>query len=818
MVRNGKRALLYIRRSTDQQELSLANQLEWGLAIAARHGLQLNTSSADLEHMQANHLHSYKGLRLDDGVTGADLNRPGFLALNQDALDDHSISHVLVFKRDRFARAQDSFQAALLEKQLRLAGISVVTSDGIGEPIQRGEQSLMQDLEMLIGHHQGGEELRKHAERVLGAQTRLARAGYRTGGNAPYGFARVLVDATGNILEELPPGKRVRQPGCHVRVAPRDADKIAVWLQILDWKAQGWGFKRIARELNERGIPSPDARRTRTDHGVKHRVSGKWSPGTVAELCRNPIIIGIQEYGRRSEGKIRRLGADGPRLLDDSADLTAGDRPRVVFNDPSLRIACQVSETTADVGKWHAVQHETETRGRQQRGVPRAKDLARYPLSCRLVDLTDGCGAFLYGRQNQGRLVYTCGRYMRTASSECHSNQVDGDAMLRFTLGTLRQLVDRHGSRERLRHKLLERALRESQGLATDAHTAELARLRGRQAELAEQRTAIEYRLARERDDDLYAALGRQYRATVGEATALGDTIRRLEAERKNLPARTPQEMADAALAVLDDVERVAPNAAARVEVYQLLRRLGIRIGLTFGSVVKGKKRVVQRLLGGRMVFGDAPLPVPPYGRDYIGDDPRRGVPPKLTATRIQGRLATDQEAQFSAVANAGQGPSDVVRENGGRKGPRAEGGSTLASAPDPVLPTARPIVSQPEGISTTKDYRGDWIRTSDLLNPILGVKVGSTRRISQVQAFWKLTVSTHHTFYADYSRKPLVFPHFPGFSLPKPARIRGMYGVWISVIYDSLDNHICSRSWPRTHRILPLAQMPLRGNAHPGG
>jgi hypothetical protein len=31
---------------------------------------------------------------------------------------------------------------------------------------------------------------------------------------------------------------------------------------------------------------------------------------------------------------------------------------------------------------------------------------------------------------------------------------------------------------------------------------------------------------------------------------------------------------------------------------------------------------------------------------------------------------------------------------------------------------------------------RGDWIRTSDLLNPILGVEAASSRRIPQVQAF----------------------------------------------------------------------------------
>ena len=53
----------------------------------------------------------------------------------------------------------------------------------------------------------------------------------------------------------------------------------------MELKAQrGWGIKRIARHLNARGIPSPDAGRTRTDHGVKHRVSGKWCPGTVGEL------------------------------------------------------------------------------------------------------------------------------------------------------------------------------------------------------------------------------------------------------------------------------------------------------------------------------------------------------------------------------------------------------------------------------------------------------------------------------------------------------------------------------------------------------
>src|SRR3954451_14458660 len=43
---------------------------------------------------QALRLHRHKGLRLDDGVTGADLTRPGFRAVIDDALADRRVSHV----------------------------------------------------------------------------------------------------------------------------------------------------------------------------------------------------------------------------------------------------------------------------------------------------------------------------------------------------------------------------------------------------------------------------------------------------------------------------------------------------------------------------------------------------------------------------------------------------------------------------------------------------------------------------------------------------------------------------------------------------
>jgi hypothetical protein len=40
-------------------------------------------------------LHSYKAIRLDDGITGGDMTRPGFLAGREDALADRSISRAI---------------------------------------------------------------------------------------------------------------------------------------------------------------------------------------------------------------------------------------------------------------------------------------------------------------------------------------------------------------------------------------------------------------------------------------------------------------------------------------------------------------------------------------------------------------------------------------------------------------------------------------------------------------------------------------------------------------------------------------------------
>jgi hypothetical protein len=748
MPRPKNQGLVYLRRSSDKQEISLPQQLEWAIAAAARDNVPLDATPADLAYMQERRLSSHKGIRLDDGISGSDLNRPGFLAVNRDALADARISHVFIYQRDRFARPEDALEMVQVEKKLLEAGITVVFSNAVSLPYQKGQQDIARDIGIMFGYYESGEFLRKHAERVLEFQRRLAREGYRTGGNPPYGFARWLVDGTGNRLEKLPRGKLVQQSGCHVRVFPDDFEKIAVWLQILELKAKGWGVKRIAQYLNDRGIPSPDAGRTRTDHGVKHLVSGKWNHNSVGELCRNPVILGIQQYGMRSEGKIRRLGNAGPRLLEEK-DRTPEGTLRVIFNEPELRITKQVADPEFDEAAWKSIQQQMDSRGKVQRGIRRAKDPAKYPLACRIVDLTGRCGSVLYGRICQGRAIYTCGRYMRTDGAECASNSVDAEAMLRFTLKTLKQLVDRHGNREKLRALLLERARRAEEKPEVSPAQQELAGLVAKQRELCNQLAIVQRRMASEPDDARYEAIGAEFDRLRLEQRQTEEAITARQAATEATSVQTPEQQVESALGLLDDVTRIAGEPTARAEVNPLLERLGVWIGLTFAGVVKGKKRIVQRLQSGMITFGDRQLPVPLFGRDNVDSGPHEGEGGAGTA---------------SGCLTHGEMPSDHAGSSGGKPAKKATrnviGGkgrdrNSQAGGRDVPLPPARLsernhpdrlFESQPEGISITKVSRGDWIRTSDLLNPIQESASRSMRRVLHFQLICHSTLSTVYT------------------------------------------------------------------------
>ena len=130
-----------------------------------------------------------------------------------------------------------------------------------------------------------------------------------------------------------------------------------------------------------------------------------------------------------------------------------------------------------------------------------------------------------------------------------------------------------------------------AKALAAARWGAELARLQARQTELQGQHAIIEYRMARERDDALYAALSRQYQAIQADLAAVAESIRQQEAVEATVESRSPEAQVEGALALLDDVARITADPAARAEINPLLKRLGLWIGLQFRPLFLGGNR-----------------------------------------------------------------------------------------------------------------------------------------------------------------------------------------------------------------------------------
>jgi hypothetical protein len=707
-ARKKNRGLVFLRRSSGRQESSLQTQLEWAIREAEKLGVRLDACLADLELMQARGLHSYKDIRLDDSITGADLQRPGFLALKANALSDKSVSHIFLVRRDRLARPDEATTMVAIEKEMRYDGITFVMLDKVGRPLDRGLHDPGEELSMWFDYVESGEFLRKHAERIISSKISLGKGGYWAGGRAPYGFARVLVDAAGTVLEELADGRRVRQSGCHVRVMPKDLNKIAIWCHILDLKHQGWGATRIGNHLNEMGIPSPDAGRTRTDHGQKHFVSGRWSTRTVLELCRNKAILGIAELGRRSDGAHRRIGKDGPRLLNDGdRDPANKGKPKRIQNAQEDVISSPTGfDSHYDPSKWAEIAEQLEERGRSQKGVPRAKDPARYPLATRVVDLTLGCGALMYGQTSGNRKLYTCGRYMRTCSAECENNSVDAEALLRFTVHTLQQYVVLAGGREGLRHRLEDRPCGQDAVPVVDAIEANLVNLEAIRTRLAEDVAFATRRVLIERDEARSQLLSGELDRLVGELKQAEAT---LEAARQRVqPVRTIEQDVEEAVELFSSIEKLSGDESSRLKMAELVKNMGLYIGLNFVAGVKGTKRQVRVLQGGLITFGVQGLPVPLFGDRRVGD------PVKPIA--LEGGTPEGSTTDTMDCVIAQQG---VVSADGHDAPPAAPSGL---------------IVSREGGISYTKLSRGDrrWTFPNDMTGSgLLWRAIAQTRQFS---------------------------------------------------------------------------------------
>jgi site-specific DNA recombinase len=243
---------IYARVSTEAQEVrgTIGSQLE---------ALRVRVASEG---------HELVAEYVDDGYSGARLDRPGLDAL-RDAAETGAIEAVWCLSPDRLARAY-GYQVLILDEFARHQ-VPVLFSDApaLDDPQAR----LLVQVQGFIAEY----ERAKFAERERRGKLFRARAGEVLSRKVPYGYRRVPRGSDGPA---------------HVIVHEPEA---AVVRRIFAEFLAGVSIRRITIELSRHGIVSPEGK-------------SQWVPGTVGRVLRNEAYVGRLFWNRTHTSYDHQLG------------------------------------------------------------------------------------------------------------------------------------------------------------------------------------------------------------------------------------------------------------------------------------------------------------------------------------------------------------------------------------------------------------------------------------------------------------------------------------------------------------------------------
>ncbi|KKC27276.1 recombinase family protein [Sphingomonas sp. SRS2] len=265
------KAAQYVRMSTDKQIYSTVNQMASIGSYAMAHGFEIVRTYAD---------EGRSGLRIK--------GRAALQEMLRDVLSgEPGYQAILVFDVSRWGRFQDTDESAHYEFLCRSSGVQVhYCAEGFDN-----DGSLASAIVKNLRRAMAGEYSRDLSAKVWAAQCRLVSMGYKMGGVAGYGLARLLVDQTGRPKQILARGEHKSIASDRVLLIPGEAAEVATVRRIFRLASRGKSNRAIAETLNQDGIPGP--------------VIDRWDQNTVRQMLKAERYVGSYVYNKRSA----KLGA-----------------------------------------------------------------------------------------------------------------------------------------------------------------------------------------------------------------------------------------------------------------------------------------------------------------------------------------------------------------------------------------------------------------------------------------------------------------------------------------------------------------------------
>ena len=267
-----RKAVLYLRRSTDMQEQSIPDQ------------------RTALEVYAKDHHSIIVREFVDDAVSGTSTEgRDAFNAMVKAALNGERLFEaILVWDIRRFSLG-DVDEAGYYRHLLRQHGVEVIY---VAENLTGDDTD-----DLIIGTKQwlARQESKDKSKVTFRGMLSLVEKGHWAGGPAPYGYDRALFDHTGRLLRVVKVREPSRMaPGDYVTLVLGDTQKVQTVRRMFELYVQrGLGFRAIVTLLNQEGVPSPNG--------------GRWSVVTVQTLLRNPAYKGAVVWNKSSHGRFHIL-------------------------------------------------------------------------------------------------------------------------------------------------------------------------------------------------------------------------------------------------------------------------------------------------------------------------------------------------------------------------------------------------------------------------------------------------------------------------------------------------------------------------------
>jgi hypothetical protein len=374
----------------------------------------------------------------DDDTTGVSKRRKGFDRLLQMITSGEAkFNRVYIKDRTRLGRWSDPRFGFYLEVLCEEHGVKLVYSENARHVDYAGEFSpdmIGLFLKEAVDGVVASQERDRLITRVTGGMRYWAMRGFYPGSSAPYGLERWLADeSTGARLERIPDGQAVRKSGCRYKLAWQDGVAREVIREVYRLVESGRSLASVARELNERGTPTPSGR-------------GAWKGESVRRIVRNPIYCGDLVWGRTTR--------DGEPVDQADAQLNGSQ---------AIRVEGFLEKAPISRERWQDVQAILE--GNRERWSQRRASAPAYLLSGMVA--CSACGAGYHGHTST-KDYDNRRRYYRHADApdgvECDgvNRYVRAEAIEGQVLDTVAHVLDDDRLQE-----FTERALQERLTLAS---------------------------------------------------------------------------------------------------------------------------------------------------------------------------------------------------------------------------------------------------------------------------------------------------------------------------------------------------------------